>query len=212
MNETALTNENFETRTQKILQVAKHLYQSNPDWVTFFREVLGVDGAARSVFPDQNDYVKFEKTPQYDEVQTMVTNLRNRKIPGGGHNEATRVITVRLPESLHEALKAEAADHKTSMNKLCISKLLQVLSGAEPPTRGIFVERDSSSANSSSMGQNPTPQPAIAFQVPAQVPTQTAAQTPAQPTATSQQPGSTNMPAPSPNPGTQNPSRFGNNY
>ena len=202
MNETTLTNENFETRTQKILQVAKHLYQSNPDWVTFFREVLGVDGAARSVFPDQNDYVKFEKTPQYDEVQTMVTNLRNRKIPGGGHNEATRVITVRLPESLHEALKAEAADHKTSMNKLCISKLLQVLSGAEPPTRGIFVERDSSSASSSSMGQNPTPQPTIAFQVPAQVPTQTAAQTP----ATSQQP------APSPNPGTQNPSRFGNNY
>ena len=98
-----LVNENFDTRSQKILQVAKQLYQSNPDWVTFFREVLGVDGAARSVFPDQNDYVSFEKTTQYSEIQQMVTNLRNRKIPGGSHNEATRVITVRLPESLHEA-------------------------------------------------------------------------------------------------------------
>ena len=130
MNE-ILVNENFETRSQKVLQVAKQLYQSNPDWVTFFREVLGVDGAARSVFADQNDYVSFEKTTSYSEIQQMVTNLRNRKIPGGSHNEATRVITVRLPESLHEALKAEAADHKTSMNKLCISKLLQVLNEEE---------------------------------------------------------------------------------
>ena len=119
-----LVNENFETRSQKVLQVAKQLYLTNPDWVTFFREVLGVDGEARSVFLDQNDYVAFEKTDQYAEVQQMVTNLRNRKIPGGAHNEATRVITVRLPESLHESLKAEASNHGTSMNKLCISKLL----------------------------------------------------------------------------------------
>lgn len=130
MNDT-LVNENFETRSQKVLQVAKQLYQSNPDWVTFFREVLGVEGAARRVFPDQNEYISFEKTNHYSEIQQMVTNLRNRKIPGGSHNEATRVITVRLPESLHEALKAEAADHKTSMNKLCISKLLQVLNEEE---------------------------------------------------------------------------------
>ena len=133
MNDT-LVNENFEARSQKVLQVAKHLYQSNPDWVTFFREVLGVDGAARSVFADQNDYVNFEKSNQYFEIQQMVTNLRNRKIPGGSHNEATRVITVRLPESLHEALKAEASDHKTSMNKLCISKLLQALADEESST------------------------------------------------------------------------------
>ena len=130
MNDVIVT-ESFDTRSQKVLQVAKHLYQSNPDWVTFFREVLGVEGAARSVFPDQNDYVSFEKTSQYCEIQQMVTNLRNRKIPGASHNEVTRVITVRLPESLHEALKAEAADHKTSMNKLCISKLLQVLNEEE---------------------------------------------------------------------------------
>ena len=47
----------------------------------------------------------------------------------------TRVITVRLPESLHEALKAEAVDHKTSMNKLCISKLLQALIDEEENAR-----------------------------------------------------------------------------
>ena len=121
------TQEGFSSRCQKVLQVARELFQSKPDWVTFFRETLGVSGAARSVFPRQQDYVAFEKSREYSEIQNMVLALRNRKIPGSSGNEPTRVITVRLPESLHEALKAEASDHNTSMNKLCISKLLQVL-------------------------------------------------------------------------------------
>ena len=127
MNDLMIQQEDFATRCQKVLQVARQLYQGNPDWVTFFREVLGVNGAARSVFPNQNEFVSFEKSAEYGEIQKMVAGLRGRKIPGNNSNEPTRVITVRLPESLHEALKAEASDHNTSMNKLCISKLLQVL-------------------------------------------------------------------------------------
>ncbi len=152
MNET-MVQQDFATNCQKVLQVAKELYQGNPDWVTFFREVLGVNGAARNVFPNQNDYVAFEKSPQHSEIQQMVMNLRHRKIPGGNHNEATRVITVRLPESLHEALKAEANDHKTSMNKLCISKLLQVLMD-EPDGA---VRRNSQPAASRPDSMVPTP-------------------------------------------------------
>jgi predicted HicB family RNase H-like nuclease len=112
--------------------VARELFQSKPDWVTFFRETLGVNGAARNVFSRQEEYVAFEKSREYAEIQNMVLALRNRKIPANTGAEATRVITVRLPESLHEALKAEANDHNTSMNKLCISKLLQVLIDSGP--------------------------------------------------------------------------------
>ena len=43
MNE-PMTQEGFTGRCQKILQVAKDLYQRRPDWVTFFRETLGVNG------------------------------------------------------------------------------------------------------------------------------------------------------------------------
>jgi predicted HicB family RNase H-like nuclease len=139
--------EGFSGRCQKVLQVAKELYLSKPDWVTFFRETLGVNGAARSVFTTQAEYVSFEKCAEYNEIQQMVLNLRNRKIPGNGSNEPTRVITVRLPESLHEALKAEASDHNTSMNKLCISKLLQVLIEAAKP------------ANAASAMTHPVPAP-----------------------------------------------------
>ena len=127
VTETLAQNQEFTVRCQQVLQVAKQLFQGRPDWVTFFREVLGVNGAARNVFPDQAEYVLFEQSPEFADIQTMVGSLRNKKASSGSKNEVTRVITVRLPESLHEALKAEAVDHKTSMNKLCISKLLQAL-------------------------------------------------------------------------------------
>ncbi len=126
--------EGFESRCQKVLGVAKDLHARKPDWVTFFRETLGVNGAARSVFPNQEDYVKFEQSQEFAEIQQLVATLRTRKA-ASGKNEATRVITVRLPESLHESLKAEAADHNTSMNKLCISKLLQSLIEEEAAQR-----------------------------------------------------------------------------
>ena len=133
MNDSVVV-EGFESRCQKVLGVAKDLHARKPDWVTFFRETLGVNGAARSVFPNQEDYVKFEQSSEFAEIQQLVATLRTRKA-ASGKNEATRVITVRLPESLHESLKAEAADHNTSMNKLCISKLLQALIEEEAAQR-----------------------------------------------------------------------------
>ena len=117
--------ESFQTSCQKVLQVARQLHAGRPDWVTFFRETLGVDGAARSVFGTQDEYLKFEQSKEFEEIQNMVASLRSKK--GNGKNESTKVITVRLPESLHESLKAEASEHGTSMNKLCITKLLKAL-------------------------------------------------------------------------------------
>lgn len=51
--------------------------------------------------------------------------------PADADLDATRVITVRLPKSLHLALKAEAHDRHTSMNQLCIAKLLQAIDSLE---------------------------------------------------------------------------------
>ena len=119
------TFESFPSRCQKVLQVAKQLHATRPDWVTFFRETLGVDGSARAVFGSQDEYLQFEQSKEFDEIQNLVASLRTKK--GAGRNESTKVITVRLPESLHESLKAEASEHGTSMNKLCITKLLKAL-------------------------------------------------------------------------------------
>ena len=133
MNE-SMVADGFEAKCKKVLQVARELHARRPDWVTFFRETLGVSGAARSVFPEQKDYAVFEQSAEFTEIQNLVASLRTKK-PASGKNEATKVITVRLPESLHESLKAEAADHNTSMNKLCITKLLMALIDEQEQTQ-----------------------------------------------------------------------------
>ena len=112
---------------REVLQVADNLYRQDPDWVTFFREVLGIDGIIRKKFPSFEDLTKFEQTDEFDRIQKMLVKLREKRNASDPETEPTRVITVRLPKSMHEYLRTEAHDLRTSMNKLCISKLLQVI-------------------------------------------------------------------------------------
>ena len=112
---------------QEILQVAENLYRQDPDWVTFFREVVGIDGAVRKSFPSFEELTAFEQSEEFEAIQKMLVKLREKRASADPDNEPTRVITVRLPKSMHEYLRTEAHDLRTSMNKLCISKLLQVI-------------------------------------------------------------------------------------
>src|SRR5687768_7856411 len=93
-----------EDRKVAAQRIAHEMYQQHPDWITFFREVLGVDGLLRKLFTTPEDLAAFEKTPEYAEIQQLLARLRERGAAGEG-KESTRVITVRLPQSLHEALK-----------------------------------------------------------------------------------------------------------
>jgi len=113
---------------QDVFRAADEIYRQRPSWVTFFREVLGVDGIVRQMYQSPEALTQFEQTAEYQKIQQMLAKLRENDadLPGGPR-EPTRVITVRLPKSLHESLKNEAHDRHTSMNKLCISKLLQVI-------------------------------------------------------------------------------------
>lgn len=129
-----------EDPIQRVHRMASDRFRNEPDWVTFYREVLGVEGIIDQLFPGHELRSKFATTCQFAEIQQMLAKLREKnrgqKIP----DEATRVITVRLPKSLHEALRHEAHNHRTSMNKLCISKLLQVIAGELVPSD--FERRD----------------------------------------------------------------------
>jgi len=80
----------------------------------------------------------FQPTPSAT-MPTMETTTPTNRLPMDtaadctleSDMDATRVITVRLPKSLHLALKAEAHDRHTSMNQLCIAKLLQAIDSLE---------------------------------------------------------------------------------
>jgi predicted HicB family RNase H-like nuclease len=122
------------TKEQDVVRLANEMFEQGPDWVTFFREVLGLDGIVRKAFYTPEELANFEQTCEYDEIQKMLANLRARGDHFGDSREPTRVITVRLPKSLHESLRAEAHERHTSMNKLCISKLLQMVETELVPT------------------------------------------------------------------------------
>jgi predicted HicB family RNase H-like nuclease len=113
-------------RAVEVHRVARALFHQEPDWVTFFREMLGVNGVVRAMFPTQELMGQFELTEEYTEIQQMMAHLRTRANVVRP-DEPTRVITIRLPVSLHESLTDEAHLHRTSVNKLCISKLLQMV-------------------------------------------------------------------------------------
>ncbi|MEX2120514.1 MAG: toxin-antitoxin system HicB family antitoxin [Pirellulales bacterium] len=119
----------MSSKEQQIHRVATGLFHQNVDWVTFYREIFGVGGLVRRTFTDAAALATFEQTSQYSEIQQMLARLRAKSAPLPEPTEPTRVITIRLPKSLHDSLKCEASNHRTSMNKLCISKLLQMVDG-----------------------------------------------------------------------------------
>ena len=125
--------EGLPNREQVVVQHALDLFHRAPDWVTFYREVLGVDGLVRKLFPRAEELFVFEQSPECAQIQQMLARLREKKEEPSQELEPTRVITVRLPKSVHESLKVEAHDRRTSMNKLCISKLLQIVDAELTP-------------------------------------------------------------------------------
>ena len=116
------------TKPKEVLAAALDVFHQKPSWVVFFRNILGQNGIVRRLYPTPAALAEFEKTDEYAEIQAMLTRLRaDGEVLDAA--EPCRVITVRMPKSMHEALKTEAYAYQTSMNQLCISKLLQIVDG-----------------------------------------------------------------------------------
>jgi predicted HicB family RNase H-like nuclease len=122
-------------KARQVYEVALALFRTSPDWVDFFREMLGLNGVARIAFPDLEEMAEFEQSEEFAAIQQMIAKLREAKVKYEPPCEPTRMITIRIPQSLHETLQAEAYDHRTSMNKLCISKLLQIVDEELVPSK-----------------------------------------------------------------------------
>ncbi len=120
-------------RHEEIKCAAQKLFKTSPDWMTFYREVMGLRGLIRRAFPTLEAMALFEQTETYREIHRMLTELRKQPPPGKGLAEEMQVITVRIPKSMHEFLRIEAYEHHTTMNKLCISKLLHFIDRENVP-------------------------------------------------------------------------------
>ncbi len=155
-----LTSEQRE-KYRQVVTFAQQLYRQGPDWVSFFREVLGVDGVVRRSFSTLEELTSFERSEYYEAIQTLIVKLREKRVSADPETEPTRVITVRLPKSMHEYLRTEAHDLHTSMNKLCISKLLQMIEQKNIPNDRTATPKRTPAPAAAVV---PTPQPANSLQ------------------------------------------------
>ncbi len=115
-------------KMQAIRHRAKELLSDEgTDWAKFFREILGVNGIIHQIYSTQESLAQFQRSGEYQEILQMLEELQNRNSQASIAEDPIRVITVRLPQSVHESLQKEAHAHQTSMNKLCISKLVRAI-------------------------------------------------------------------------------------
>ena len=112
-------------RCAQVLEVATELFGVAPTWTAFYRETVGVDGVVRALFTDAAEMREYECSDAHGKVLEMLTALRSRDLPDCDPNEPQRMITVRIPKSLHDSICKEANDLQVSVNKLCITRLIQ---------------------------------------------------------------------------------------
>lgn len=111
-------------RPAEVVRIAIEVFSMTSSWVDFYRAILGPEGVARKLFKgaDQNRF--WESTPEFFQIQEMLTAIRSQDDLKSDSVEPLRMITIRLPVSMHESLKLESKERGTSINKLCLSKLL----------------------------------------------------------------------------------------
>lgn len=120
----------LQQKAEKVRRHAQAILRRNPDWTYFFRKVLGPEGLVAKTFPNAEELKAFRKTSEYGDILRLAGKLLNENTDPLDKEE-TRMITVRLPSSMHAFLKDEAKRQRTSVNKLCITRLLQVVEESE---------------------------------------------------------------------------------
>ena len=121
-------------RGASVVSLAAELFGVAPTWTAFYREVLGSEGLMRTAIKDDDEFSEFECCDDHNKLLEMLTALRSRDLPENDPHEAQRMITVRIPKSLHDSICNEANRLAVSVNKLCISRLLQKIDKTMIPT------------------------------------------------------------------------------
>jgi hypothetical protein len=126
----------FEDRCLWVQQVAAELFGVAPTWAAFYRETLGQDGVAHEIFSEPGEYRLYECTDSHSKVLEMLTVLRSKDNADCDPSEVQRMITIRMPKSLHDRICKEANELDVSVNKLTITRLLQRIEPSLIPTTG----------------------------------------------------------------------------
>lgn len=129
----ASPTDTLEERNADIRQLMEEAFAKTGKWVELFREMLGVNGVVRKLFPGDAERNEFEASETYAEIQEMIAACRGTDRSKPSASEPERMLTIRVPKSVHEVLIAESKAAELSINQFCISKLIQPLSDRHVP-------------------------------------------------------------------------------
>lgn len=115
----------IQDRPGLVLRMAEEAFAKTGSWVVFYRELLAPGGVVDQLYDTPEARRYFEKTSQFADLLEMVTAIRSQDDSKAGTHEPDRVITVRLPRSLHAAAVREAEELDLTINSYCLTKLLQ---------------------------------------------------------------------------------------
>ncbi|EMB19081.1 hypothetical protein [Rhodopirellula europaea] len=115
----------YEDRPEMVLKLAAEAFAQTGSWVVFYREIMGCDGVVWKLFPEAPQRRHFESSPEFAELLEIMTSIRSQDNSKTSLHEPERMITVRLPRSMHSTAVKEASELGLSINSYCLTKLLQ---------------------------------------------------------------------------------------
>jgi hypothetical protein len=107
-----------EQRARELLKLAQKESAEAESWIDLHNAIYGIGGHLGKLFPAAADRLALSKMPEFQEIARLISDARDSHGP-----PASGKFVLRLPESLHAALIAEARREGVSLNQLCLAKL-----------------------------------------------------------------------------------------
>ena len=109
---------------RRILREADRLFRQGVSAREFIDEIYGEEGVVERLLPRDGDQVEFEQTDEGRQVRALLAGLIDNQNGNAFPGDHTKVITVRIPATVHRLLKEEAHKRQTSLNKLVVGRAL----------------------------------------------------------------------------------------
>ena len=113
-------------KAAELLDVGQTLSQSAETWADLSNALFDpVEGLVARAFPTREERERFVKTNEYRALRGLIdsTTQRTGLVEGATPKKKSGRFVVRLPNTLHAALEAEAEDEGVSLNQLVVTKL-----------------------------------------------------------------------------------------
>jgi hypothetical protein len=125
VEEKAMSKRSIEARAKEALTLARRLKRQKKNWLEVQKALYGVGGKCARLFPTQEERTAYAKTDEFRQITELLNQLPD---PPAQEKVSTLEgvsgnLHVRLPRSLHAALRVEAEAENISLNQLIVAKL-----------------------------------------------------------------------------------------